>query len=49
MDACYGDDGDIVHFPFQVTFHVDELRRVTGGVNTTVGNNTGSLVIGNTF
>ncbi|XP_077284274.1 sorting and assembly machinery component 50 homolog B [Arctopsyche grandis] len=30
----------------EVTFHVDELRRVTGGVNTTVGNNTGSLVIG---
>lgn len=30
----------------EVTFHVRELRRVVGGINTTVGNNEGALVLG---
>jgi len=30
----------------EVTFHVKELRRVVGGVNTQVGENEGSLVVG---
>ena len=30
----------------EVTFNVKELKRVTGGVNTLVGNNEGSVVIG---
>lgn len=30
----------------EVTFHVKELKRVIGGVNTQVGNNEGSLVVG---
>ena len=31
---------------YEVTFHVKELKRVLGGINTLVGNNEGSLVIG---
>lgn len=34
------------NFYFQVTFHVQELKRVVGGVNTMIGNNEGSLVVG---
>ncbi|XP_049767186.1 sorting and assembly machinery component 50 homolog B [Schistocerca cancellata] len=30
----------------EVTFHVRELKRLMGGVNTMVGNNEGSLVVG---
>ncbi|KAK7880681.1 hypothetical protein WMY93_032679 [Mugilogobius chulae] len=30
----------------EVTFHVTELRRLTGSYNTTVGNNEGSMVLG---
>ncbi|PSN40542.1 Sorting and assembly machinery component 50 [Blattella germanica] len=30
----------------EVTFHVQELKRIVGGVNTLVGNNEGSLVVG---
>ncbi|KAF2904629.1 hypothetical protein ILUMI_01545 [Ignelater luminosus] len=30
----------------EVTFHVKELRRIVGGVNTQVGENEGSLVVG---
>ncbi|XP_026480677.1 sorting and assembly machinery component 50 homolog A isoform X2 [Ctenocephalides felis] len=30
----------------EVTFHVQELKRVVGGVNTMIGNNEGSLVVG---
>ncbi|KAJ0069869.1 hypothetical protein NL108_015414, partial [Boleophthalmus pectinirostris] len=30
----------------EVTFHVTELRRVTGSYNTVVGNNEGSMVLG---
>ena len=37
----------------EVTFNVKELKRVLGGINTLVGNNEGSLIIGsnlpNTF
>lgn len=37
----------------EITFNVKELKRVLGGINTLVGNNEGSLVIGsnlpNTF
>lgn len=33
-------------FHFQITFHVRELKRIVGGVNTVVGNNEGSLVVG---
>ncbi|XP_069685589.1 sorting and assembly machinery component 50 homolog isoform X1 [Periplaneta americana] len=30
----------------EITFHVRELKRIIGGVNTLVGNNEGSLVVG---
>ncbi|GLH12382.1 hypothetical protein R5R35_011696 [Gryllus longicercus] len=30
----------------EVTFHVHELKRIVGGVNTLVGNNEGSVVVG---
>uniref|UniRef100_T1JDX0 Bacterial surface antigen (D15) domain-containing protein n=1 Tax=Strigamia maritima TaxID=126957 RepID=T1JDX0_STRMM len=30
----------------EVTFYVDELKRIVGGVNTLIGNNEGSLVLG---
>lgn len=33
----------------EITFHVMELKRMVGGINTTVGNNEGSLVIGTKF
>lgn len=34
---------------YEVTFYVREFKRVVGGVNTMVGNNEGSLVVGMKF
>lgn len=33
----------------EITFHVDELKRIVGGINTMIGNNEGSLVLGTKF
>lgn len=34
---------------YEVTFQVKEMKRVLGGINTLVGNNEGSLVIGSSL
>ena len=34
---------------YEITYTVKELKRVVGGINTLVGNNEGSLVVGSTL
>lgn len=33
----------------EITFHVNELKRVLGGINTMIGNNEGSVVLSTRF